>query len=144
MMPLLYRRRKKHIHISVNNLWCSPQKFKLIGQALWESICLKSLLFLCGVTFLSATLSSCVIANSTWQAQLERRKFKPIGRRSCHSLDRGGGSVVWVTINTMWYFTQHYFIPCISPFCICVFVNLREWHQERMRVENKKHSEKRW
>lgn len=61
---------------------------------------LKTSFFLCVVASHSATLGSCIIANWMWQGRPGRRKFRPLGRRSCHSLGGGKGRVSesWSTL----------------------------------------------
>lgn len=109
MLPVAYSIKKnKKRHISICNLGCSLHKVRMIVR----KHLLKTPFFLCGVASLSATSGSCVLANWRWQGQPERRKFRPLGRRSCHSLG-GGNCAVWDTIKVMCY-VSHTDIMCVS------------------------------
>lgn len=83
------------------------------------------LFFLRSVTTLLTTSGSCVLANWMWQGQPERRKFRPLGRRSCHSL-HGGKNLYRLRHKVMCHvshtpiqrvFHSPHLLPC--AFCVC-------------------------
>lgn len=78
------------------------------------------LFFLHSVTTLSATSGSCISANWRRQGQPERRKFRPLGRRSCHSL-HGGKNLCRLRHKVMCH-VSHTYTTCVSlasSFALC-------------------------
>lgn len=67
---------------------------------------------------LAATSCFCVLANWRWQVRPSRRKFRSLGRRSCHSLGGGKKLVLSQTHSYVPCFT-HTNRMCASWFCTC-------------------------
>jgi len=87
------------------------QKLKLIIEALWESKCLDPTLPLWWQLSLRHLR---LTANWTWQGRPGRRKFRPCGRKSRHSM---GNYVSWSTLCAV----SHAAIMCV---CLIQFISL--------------------